>query len=99
MPPRENDIDLGDLRYENGDPVVIGKVESVETIKIEDEMASRPTSFGAVVTGLITTHNGPLIRWLFGLPPRRRDGRKLKRQKEKARRRKLKNGRAENPVR
>jgi len=99
MPPKENDIDLGDLRYDYGDPVVIGKVESVETFEIEDEMALMPHSVGAVVTGLVTTRNGPALRWLFGLPPKKRDGRKLKRQREKARRRKLKNGRAENPVR
>ena len=75
---------------------IIGRVESVE---IRDEFEGAPTSLRATVTAMVDTHNGPALRWLFGLPPKKRDARKLKRAKEKARRRRLKHEKNPNAVR
>jgi len=87
MPPKELNLTWEYLTTEDGTPVTIGRVESVE---IRDEFAGAPTSLRATVTALVDNHNGPALRWLFGLPPKKRDARKLKRAKEKERRRRLK---------
>lgn len=72
------------------EPEIIGRVESVEIREVFEEFAGGPTSLLATVTALVDLHNGPAIRWLFGLSPKKRDARKLKRMKEKARRMRLK---------
>lgn len=96
MPPKGPTLTLETLTTEDGTPVTIGRVESVE---IRDEFADAPTSLRATVTALVDHHNGPALRWLFGLPPKKRDARKLKRAKEKARRRRLKHEKDPNSVR
>ena len=90
MPPKEPTLTLETLTTEDGTPVTIGRMESVE---IRDEYADAPTQLRRAVLTLVTTLNGPALRWLFGLPPKKRDARKLKRLKEKERRRRLKNKR------
>ena len=87
MPPKEPHMDLGTLTTDDGTPVTIGRMEHLE---IRDEYAEAPTQLRRAVLTLETTRNGPALRWLFGLPPKKRDARKLKRLKEKERRRRLK---------
>ena len=93
MPPKEPTLTWEYLTTEDGTPVTIGRVESVEVREVFEEFAGGPTSLLATVTAQVDLHNGPALRWLFGLPPKKRDARKLKRMKEKARRRRLKSRR------
>lgn len=96
MPPNEPTLTWETLTTEDGTPVTIGRMEHLE---IRDEYADAPTQLRRAVLTLVTTHNGPAFRWLFGLPPKKRDARKLKRAKEKARRRRLKHEKNPNAVR